>query len=190
MSFKNNFWKLFTILSTNLLRLDQDLSAHLLCMNILCTPCTCTPREIYQSHGKQPLAPQSERQPKHWTEIQPVWSLPRFHSCFTFTDVPVQLLFLWTPNDFQNNKPHCKNPRGPISSGGKRNLVPQRSSLDRPRDLIWSGLSLSLAATAPSLWSSISFPQPITSLEDRGSILDSLPDQLCTRQTVLPSVPS
>ena len=44
----------------------------------------------------------------------------------------------------------------------------------------WSEVaSLCLSLQLPlSLWSSISFPQPITNLEDRGSILDSLPDQL------------
>lgn len=149
LSFKNNFWKLFTILSTNLLRLDQDLSAHLPCMNILCTPCTCTPKEIYQSHGNNHL-PLNVTNSQN-TELKSNQS----EVCKGFTPALFSQTFLCNcyscgpPTTFRTINPTVIIQAVLFHQVGRRTWFLREASLDKPCDLVWSGLSLSLAAIAP-----------------------------------------
>ena len=147
LSFKNNFWKLFTILSTNLVRLDQDLSAHLPCMNILCTPCTCTPKEIYQSHGNNHL-PLNVTNSQN-TELKSNQS----EVCKGFTPALFSQTFLCNcyscgpPTTFRTINPTVIIQAVLFHQVGRRTWFLREASLDKPCDLVWSGLKWPLSVS-------------------------------------------
>lgn len=147
-------------------------------MNILRTLCMCTPKEIYQSRGKQhsPLKVRNSQDPELKSNQSEV--------CRGFTPALFSQMFLCNcyscgpPATFRTN-PTVIIQEVLFHQVGRGTWFLTAAGLDKVMGL---GLKWSFSVShcnCPWHWlSSISFPQPITKLEDRGSILDSLPDQL------------